>query len=211
MLVEYFDFIIKTVLFYLVLIIIIRLLGKREVGEISVFDLVIILLVADIATLAITDEWSLVIPAILSLFALLILQKVIAIISLKFPKFRRVIDYTPSIIIYNGKLNIKEMKKQSYTVEDLISQAREKGVMDLIEIKMAILESTGQLSIFKKDLYDKEFLPVVVSGMIKKENLPLLELTEKEVVDYVNSLNMKLEEVFYVSSDGRKFYHLEKL
>ena len=103
------------------------------------------------------------------------------------------------------------MKKQSYTVEDLISQAREKGVMDLIEIQMAILESTGQLSIFKKDLYDKEFLPVVVSGMIKKENLPLLKLTEKEVVDYVNSLNMKLGEVFYVSSDGRKFYHLEKL
>lgn len=211
MLVEYFDFIIKTVLFYLVLIIIIRLLGKREVGEISVFDLVIILLVADIATLAITDEWSLVIPAILSLFALLILQKVIAIISLKFPKFRRVIDYTPSIIIYDGKLNIKEMKKQSYTVEDLISQAREKGVMDLIEIQMAILESTGQLSIFKKDLYDKEFLPVVVSGMIKKENLQLLKLTDEEVVDYVNSINMKLEEVFYVSSDGRKFYHLEKL
>ena len=211
MLVEYFDFIIKTVLFYLVLVIIIRLLGKREVGEISVFDLVIILLVADIATLAITDEWSLVIPAILSLFALLILQKVIAIISLKFPKFRKVIDYSPSIIIYDGKLNLNEMKKQSYTVEDLISQAREKGVMDLIEIKMAILESTGQLSIFKKDLYDKEFLPVVVSGMIKKENLPLLKLTEKEVVDYVNSLNMKLEEVFYVSSDGRKFYHLENL
>ena len=211
MLVEYFDFIIKTVLFYLVLVIIIRLLGKREVGEISVFDLVIILLVADIATLAITDEWSLVIPAILSLFALLILQKVIAIISLKFPKFRKVIDYSPSIIIYDGKLNLEEMKKQSYTVEDLISQAREKGVMDLIEIKMAILESTGQLSIFKKDLYDKEFLPVVVSGRIKKENLPLLKLTEKEVVDYVNSLNLKLEEVFYVSSDGRKFYHLEKL
>ena len=166
---------------------------------------------ADIATLAITDEWSLVIPAILSLFALLILQKVIAIISLKFPKFRRVIDYTPSIIIYDGKLNIKEMKKQSYTVEDLISQAREKGVMDLIEIKMAILESTGQLSIFKKDLYDKEFLPVVVSGMIKKENLPLLEITEEEVIDYVKSINMKLEGVFYVSSDGKKFYHLEKL
>mgnify|MGYP003441571980 CR=1 FL=1 len=66
-------------------------------------------------------------------------------------------------------------------------------------------------SLADEDLYDKEFLPVVVSGMIKKENLPLLKLTEKEVVDYVNSLNMKLGEVFYVSSDGRKFYHLEKL
>lgn len=208
---EYFDIIIKTVLFYLVLVIIIRLLGKREVGEISVFDLVVILLVADIATLAITDEWSLVIPAILSLFALLILQKVIAIISLKFPKFRKLIDYSPSVIIYAGKLNIKEMKKQSYTVEDLISQAREKGVMDLSEIKMAILESTGQLSIFKKDLYDKEFLPVVVSGMIKKENLEFLNLNEEMINDYINSSNMRIEDVYYLSSDGKEFYRMNEL
>ena len=193
------------------MIVIIRLLGKREVGEISVFDLVVLLLVADIATLAITDNWHLVIPSILSLLSLLLLQKLFAFISLRFPKIRKVIDYSPSIIIFEGKLNINEMNKQKYTIDDLIAQAREKGVMDLNEIRMAILESTGQLSIFKKDLYKNLILPIVISGIINEENIGMLNLTEEEIVEYVNKKNMMLSEINYLASDGKNFYMLDSL
>ena len=193
------------------MIVIIRLLGKREVGEISVFDLVVLLLVADIATLAITDNWHLVIPSILSLLSLLLLQKLFAFISLRFPKIRKVIDYSPSIIIFEGKLNINEMNKQKYTIDDLIAQAREKGVMDLNEIRMAILESTGQLSIFKKDLYKNLILPIVISGIINEENIGMLNLTEEEIVEYVNKKNMMLYEINYLASDGKNFYMLDSL
>ena len=206
---EYYDIILKTILFYLVLIIIIRLLGKREVGEISVFDLVVILLVADIATLAITEEWHLVIPAIISLFSLLILQKIFAFVSLYFPKVRKVIDYTPSIIMYDGKLNLEEMRRQKYTVDDLISQVRENGVMDLSEIKMAILESSGQLSIFKKVDYLKQILPVIVSGTYVEDNIKLLNVNKEDIILFLENKKLMLEEVKFLSSDGYNFYLIE--
>ena len=206
---ENFDIILKTVIFYLILIVIIRLLGKREVGEISVFDLVVILLVADIATMAITDEWSLVIPSILSLLALLFLQKIFAFVSLYFPKVRRVIDYYPSVIIYEGKLNLKEMKKQKYTIDDLIAQTRTNGVMDLNEIRLAILESTGQLSVFKKDEYLKQILPVVISGTFNDENIKLLDVNRSSIMEFLQNKKIMLEEVKYLSSDGYNFFILE--
>ena len=208
---ENLDIVIKTIIFYLVLIILMRLLGKREVGEISVFDLVVVLMVADIATMAITDRWHLVLPSILSLFALLFLQKIFAYISLYYPKVRKVIDYTPSIIIYNGKLNLKEMKKQKYTIDDLVTQSREAGVMDLQEIRMAILESTGQLSIFKKEVYLKQILPVIVSGSYVDDNINILEIKKELITEYLKEKKLMLEEVKYLSSDGYNFYMIDSL
>lgn len=208
---ENIDIVLKTIIFYLVLIIIMRLLGKREVGEISVFDLVVILLVADIATMAITDKWDMVIPSILSLLALVLLQKFFAYISLYFPKIRKVIDYTPSIIIFDGKLNLKEMKKQKYTIDDLVAQTREAGVMDLCEIRMAILESTGQLSIFKKEVYLKQTLPVIISGTFIEENIKILEINKSNITDFLSLNRLMLEEVKYLSSDGYNFYIIESL
>ena len=208
---ENIDIVLKTIIFYLVLIIIMRLLGKREVGEISVFDLVVILLVADIATMAITDKWDMVIPSILSLLALVLLQKFFAHISLYFPKIRKVIDYTPSIIIFDGKLNLKEMKKQKYTIDDLVAQTREVGVMDLCEIRMAILESTGQLSIFKKEVYLKQMLPIVISGTFIEENIKILEINKSNIIDFLSLNKLMLEEVKYLSSDGYNFYIIESL
>ena len=206
-----YDIIIKTVIFYIVLIVVIRLLGKREVGEISVFDLVIIIIVADIATLSINANWEMVIPTLLSLFSLLILQKLLAFLSMRFPFLRKVVDYSPSIIIYDGKLNLEEMKKQAYTVEDLICQAREKGVMDLSEIRMAILESTGQLSIYKKDVYQKQILPIIISGIFKTENLKILDIKEEDVRKYLNEKELMMEDINYLSSDGKKYYIVESL
>ena len=206
-----YDIVIKTIIFYIVLIAVIRLLGKREVGEISVFDLVIILMVADIATLAINADWSMVIPSILSLFSLLILQKILAFLALKIPFVRKVVDYSPSIIIYDGKLNLKEMKKQAYTVEDLICQAREKGIMDLSEIKMAILESTGELSIYPKQMYKKQILPIIISGMFKTENLKMLDLKEDDVKEYLREKQLMIEDIKYLASDGKNYYIMESL
>ena len=109
------------------------------------------------------------------------LQKIFAYISLYYPKVRKVIDYTPSVIIYDGKLNLKEMKKQKYTIDDLVTQSREAGVMDLQEIRMAILESTGQLSIFKKEVYLKQVLPVIVSGSYVDDNINILEIKKEDI------------------------------
>lgn len=208
---EFVNIILKTIIFYVLTIIIIRLLGKREVGEISVFDLVVLLIIADVATLAINHDWFVVLYSIASLITLLILQKLFAYITLRFPKFRKVIDYSPSIIIYDGKLNLKEMKKQSYTINDLITQARCVGVMDLNEIKLAILESNGELSIYEHEVYKDIILPIIISGLYEEENIKILNLKKEKIEKYLHDKKMKLEDVNYLSSDGNNFYMIKML
>ena len=203
--------IIKTIIFYVVMLIIVRLLGKREVGEISVFDLVILLIIADIATLSINEGWGMVIPSILSLFSLLLMQKIIAYLALRFTFIRKLTDYSPSIIIYDGKLNLKEMKRQAYTVEDLLHQARDKGIMNLVEIKMAILEPTGQLSIYKKEEYVKQILPVVISGSFREDNIKLLNIDKDSITEYIKKKELMLLDIHYLASDGKNYYLMEIL
>ena len=203
---EFVNVISKTAIFYILIIIIIRLLGKREVGEISVFDLVVLLIIADVATMAISRDWFYVLLSVASLLTLLGLQKLFAFITLNYPKVRNIVDYNPSIIMYDGKLNISEMKKQSYTMNDLITQARNKDIMDLNEIKMAILESTGQLSIYRKEDYDKIILPVMISGIFQEDNIKVLGLNILEVQYYLQSIKLEERKVNYLSSDGKEFY-----
>ena len=208
---EYFEIIIKTTYYFFVLVFLIRILGKREVGEISVFDLVVLLVLADIATLGIDGNWEELLISTISLFILVGLQKLVAFIVVKFPKLRGVVDYKPSILIHNGRLNLNELKKQSYTIDDLITQARSKGVMDLCEIRLAILESSGELSIYTKSFYKNEVLPVIVSGVLVTENLSFLKLEEKNIYNYLSNHKIKLKNVHYLASDGTNFYQLEIL
>lgn len=208
---EIINVILKTILFYLLIVIIIRLLGKREVGEISVFDLVVLLVIADVATIAISREWIDVIYSIGSLITLLLMQKLFAYLTLKFPKIRNIVDYSPSILIYNGKIDLKEMKKQAYTMDDLITQARGNGVMDLNEIKLAILEPSGELSIYKNTDYNYVVLPVIVSGILIDDNIDLLNLKVSDINTYLKKNNLKVESVNYLSSNGKDFFEITNL
>jgi uncharacterized membrane protein YcaP (DUF421 family) len=208
---EIINVILKTILFYLLIVIIIRLLGKREVGEISVFDLVVLLVIADVATIAISREWIDVLYSIGSLLTLLLLQKLFAYLTLKFPKIRNIVDYSPSILIYNGKVDLKEMKKQAYTMDDLITQARGNGVMDLNEIKLAILEPSGELSIYKNADYNNVVLPVIVSGILIDDNIDLLNLKVSDINTYLKKNNLKVESVNYLSSNGKDFFEITNL
>lgn len=208
---EYLFMILKTTIFFLVLIVILRILGKREVGEISVFDLVVLLIIADIATLGIDGKMSETLVVIVSLFTLLLLQKLMSFLTVKFPFVRSLVEYKPSIIIYNGALNMREMKRQSYTIDDLITQVRGNGIMDLGEVKMAILESSGDLSVYKKSNYDRLSLPVVISGHIVKESLEYLHLKEEDVLNYLQKNNFNLKKVHYLSSDGKSYFWLKEL
>lgn len=207
---EYLDGFAKTALFFFVILFIIRLLGKREVGEVSVFDLVILLMIADIAVNGIDENDVPVMFYIVCLFTLLLLQKLLAFLVMQFPFLRKLFDGKPSVIIYDGKINIKEMRKQNYTIDDLISMTRNQGAMSLSEIRFAILESSGELSVFLKNNIQKEYLPVIISGSIVKENLDFLKLTEEEIQQYLKTKELDLKEIQYLSSDGKNYFTIHE-
>ena len=134
---EYILILLRAFCIFIVLMIIIRLLGKREVGELSVFDLAIILIISDIGAMGI-DEKKLFLPAICCLVLLLILQKSFSFLLLKFSSLRSFIDGSPRILIYKGEILFNNLKKEAYTIDDLLNQIHQEGILDISEVNLAI-------------------------------------------------------------------------
>lgn len=196
---------LRSTFLFLFMMFIIRILGKREVGELSTFDLVVILVIANSSSMGIEDQ-KMFLPSIACLFSLFLLQKLFSKLLLKYAKLRKIVDGEPSIIAINGKLNYDVMKKESYTVDDLVIQMRENQIMDVRDIKLAILETNGELNVFPKGKFNEIILPVILSGRIIKANLPYLSLTEEDLLNKLKEKKLSLKNVVYASSNGKDLF-----
>ena len=174
--------ILRTFIGYLILIVLMKFMGKREIGQLSLFDLLILLTIVDIMVVGIENYETNYLYSVVPMVFMAIIQKIVALISLKKVKFRELMDGKVSIIIENGKINIKEMKKNGYNMDDLYCQLRGKDVVSPSEVAYGILETNGKLSVFLKKDYPDMVLPLIVSGtpqedVIKKCNLNLDMIT----------------------------------
>ncbi|MEX1030051.1 MAG: DUF421 domain-containing protein [Paenibacillaceae bacterium] len=140
----------RTILTYFIVFIMLRLMGKREIGKLSVFDLVISIMIAEIAVFVIEDTDKPLLDGIIPMVTLVGIQILIAYITLKSLWLRKAIDGVPSIIIDNGKIQRDEMKRQRYNLNDLMLQLRQNHVTDVDDVAFAILETTGKLTVVKK-------------------------------------------------------------
>src|SRR5690625_1290972 len=152
---EFGTIIVRTVVVYFYLLMTLRLMGKREIGELSVLDFVVAIMFAEFAVISIEDLSKPLSVTFIPIFVLLIIQVLLAFLSLKFPRFREFIDGKPSFLIKHGKINEKEMKKQRYNSDDLLMQIRDKNIKDVADVEFAILEPTGELSVFPKKEKDR--------------------------------------------------------
>lgn len=141
----------RTILMYFIAAFAIRLMGKREIGKLSVFDLVISIMLAEIAVFAIEDINRPIYEGIVPIIALVVLQVGIALIGLKSRWFRLAIDGKPVILVSNGELQREEMRKQRYNLDDLMQQLREQSIDNVDDLQFAILETTGKLTVFLKE------------------------------------------------------------
>ncbi|OXM15387.1 DUF421 domain-containing protein [Paenibacillus herberti] len=148
---EFGTLLLRTVLIYFVVFLIMRMMGKREIGKMSVFDVVISFMIAEIAVLVIEDTDRPMLDGIVPMVALMAIQVLIAFISMKNRRIRLLFDGKPSVIIEKGKLNQNEMRKQRYNLDDLLQQLRENQVARVSDVEFAILETSGKLSVFEKD------------------------------------------------------------
>lgn len=195
---EYILILLRAFCIFIVLMIIIRLLGKREVGELSVFDLAIILIISDIGAMGI-DEKKLFLPAICCLVLLLILQKSFSFLLLKFSSLRSFIDGSPRILIYKGEILFNNLKKEAYTIDDLLNQIHQERILDISEVNLAILETSGTLAVFSKKRYKEIFLSVVISGKLENENIKLLGLSKNYILKRLNEKKLKLKDIAFYS------------
>ena len=138
---------VRTIILYLFIIAGIRLMGKRQVGELEPSELVLALIIADLAAVPMQDFGIPLLSGIIPIFTLLALTMIISVASMKSVKFRALICGRPSIIVENGKLKQAEMSKNRFTVDELMEELRMKGITDISTVKYAILETNGQLSV----------------------------------------------------------------
>lgn len=141
---------LRAVLLYLIVFMILRLTGKRQVADLQPFDLLITLLIADLASCAIANTEIPLVYSIVPIVALYFVQQLLTLLSLKSAKLRRVICGSPVILVSNGVVSESAMRAASYTVIDLLDQLRAKDIFDLSSVSYAILETNGTMSVLQK-------------------------------------------------------------
>ncbi len=141
---------LRTTFMYVFIFLIMRLMGKREIGKLSVFDLVISIMIAEIAVIVIETTEKSIVLAIAPILLLVIIQMSLAFFSLKSRKLRILFDGKPSVLIRDGHLNRKELRKQRYNLDDLMTQLRENEATEIEDVELAVLEATGKLSVIRK-------------------------------------------------------------
>lgn len=203
--------IFKTLFIYVLVAIIFRVMGKREVGQLGTFDLVVFILIAELVALALEHKDGFLINLV-PVIILVLLQIVIAKISLKSVKFRNFVDGKPVIIIKKGIVNFKNMVEQRYTLDDLLLQLREKDVRSLDEVDYAILETNGKLSVFKKDDKDKKTypLPIILDGKVEFDNLYAIGKTKTWLLNTLIEKNISAADVFYAFTKNNELYIIRK-
>ncbi|MDX8046533.1 DUF421 domain-containing protein [Gracilibacillus sp. S3-1-1] len=176
----------RTLLYYLCIVVVFRLMGKREVGELSILDIVVFIMIAEIGVLTIEDLELFFGYALIPIAVLLIIQRLTAWISLKSPLFRKWFEGKPAIIISQGKIDEYAMKKNRFNFDDLLQQLRENGTASIKDVAYAILEPSGNLSIIEKKDADVSqnkinglVLPLIVDGRIQEKALEQLEKDEQ--------------------------------
>ncbi|WP_339305461.1 DUF421 domain-containing protein [Paenibacillus sp. FSL L8-0435] len=143
--------IFRTILMYFLVYCAIRVMGKREIGKLSMFDLVVSIMLAEMAAFVIEDIDKPLSHGIAPMLTVIIVQIGMAFVGLKSRRLRLMIDGKPTVLISKGVLHRDEMRKQRYNLDDLLLQLREQNVDSIGEVDFAILETTGKLTVFPKD------------------------------------------------------------
>lgn len=210
---ELFVVLFRTLFFYFFVLISYRIMGKREIGQLGVIDLIVSILIAELVAISIEETESPMFLTILPILLLVILEVAFAFISIKSRKFRTIFDGKPSLIICNGKINYKEMVKQRYSLDDLLIGLRQKEIKDIEMVEYAFLEPNGELSVFKYNFFKmKSAYPValILDGQIQTDVLKHIHKTKEWLEDELANKNLIPQDIFYAFYKGKKIYIIKK-
>ncbi len=173
---------IRTVLIYLILIAGIRLMGKRQVGELEPSELVLALLISDLAVVPMQDFGVPLLAGIIPIITLLSITMILSVVAMKNIRIRKMLCGTPTIVVRNGKLLPREMNKVRMSIDELMEELRLQGVTDFQTVKYAILETSGQVSVL---LYQNE-QPVTAAQMRAnpvETGLPIILISDGQLME----------------------------
>ena len=208
---------LRAIILYIFVLIVMRLMGKREIGQLQPFELVVSMMIADLAAIPLTEDGVPLFKGVISILGLLVMHLMISVINMKSVKLRAVICGKPNILIYRGKINVKALIKERFTINELQEKLRTNGVMSLGDVEYAILETSGDLSVVQKPNKrtatpedfniepDYEGIPydLVIDTKVQHENLKILGKDYKWLEKEVKKFGFRPEEALIVTLDGK--------
>lgn len=199
---QFFYIVPKTIFFYLVLVLVMKVMGKREVGQLSIFDMAVFFIISDMFSLSIDGGMKLIIKTSIATITIVSLQLITAKLILKHDGLRNVVDGKASLIIENGVINQNEMKKQNYNIDDLFTQLRIKDIKDIETISFAILETSGNLSVIRKDDNVLFPFPFIKDGKIDDMALQLYGKNKSWLYSMISNVSVSDIFIAFLKKDG---------
>ena len=215
---------IRTIILYLIVLIVMRLMGKREIGQLQPFELAISIMIADLASVPMTELGIPITNGIIPILGMLFMHMIISFINIKSIKMRQIICGKPSILIYRGKIDERVLRKERFTVNELQERLRGNNIFNISDVEYAILETNGEVTVIQKPdkknltLSDMgiqaqyEGLPydLVVDGKVMYENLKKLEKDYNWLKKQLKDLNATPEEILLATIDGKNEIFCQK-
>lgn len=207
---------IRTVILYVFAIASIRVMGKRQIGELQPSDLVVTLLISQIISIPIQDTDIPLVNTIIPILLLVGFEILISVFNMKSIKFRSLMQGNPVIIINDGDINQKLLKDLRFTLDDLLESLRQKDIFDISQVQYAIVETNGQLSVLLKPEYDtvtRDDLklqpepqgykcPVVIDGKIVKQDFKICNMTVNKIERIVKKKNIQIKDILLMTVDS---------
>lgn len=216
--------IIRTTLLYIIIILAVRLMGKRQISDLQTTELVVTMLISDIASIAVENTSTPLLSGLIPMTVLVICEIILSAAMIKNAKFRKAICGRPIVVINDGKIQQNELKRLRMSVEDLSEELRQQGIFSFKDVAFAIVETNGKTSVMKKASRDTPTLDdlnikatdngietvVVSDGSLSKCSMQLCNIDEKFIYKTLKKENLKLEEVFIMTANRNKDYTIIK-
>lgn len=212
---------LRTIILYIIVLVVMRFMGKREIGQLQPFELAISIMIADLATIPMAELGIPISNGIIPILGLLVMHIIISVLNLRSVKIREIVCGKPSILVYRGKIDEKQLKKERFTINELEERLRGNNVFDIGDVEYAILETSGQVTVIQKPNkrnsipedfgimpeYEGISYDLVVDGKIMKENLEKLNKDYNWLVKQVEPFKIRPEDALVATIDGKgNFY-----
>lgn len=209
---------IRTLILYILVLLVMRLMGKREIGQLQPFELAISIMIADLASVPMADVGIPIFNGIIPILALLVMHLIISNINLRSIRMRKIICGKPSILVYRGKIDEKALKQEKFTINELQERLRGNNVFNLADVEYAILETSGQITVIQKPNkrttipedfnimpeYEGISYDLVVDGKIMFENLKILGKDYTWLEKEARRFKIKPEDALLMTIDGKQ-------
>ena len=215
----------RAIVLYILVLIVMRAMGKREIGQLQPFELAISIMIADLATIPMAETGIPISNGIVPILGLLVMHLVISILNIKSTKAREIICGKPAILIYRGKIDQKVLKKERFTINELEERLRDNNIFNIGDVEYAILETSGQVTVIpkpnKRNTTPEDFniepkyegIPydLVVDGKVMYENLDKIGKNYVWLVKQTEKFGIKPEEALVVTMDGNNQFFCQPL